>query len=403
MTVNARNAALSITLLASLASFGWAAPALAEKDNEWDIAPRGRLQIDAGDLSASDTVTTAAGGLPSDVFVRRFFLGFDAKLPGNLAIRAEADIAPEFEHADWTWTDLYLQWTPSKKLSLTLGQTKPAYGLEEQTSDLFPSMMERAAIHTAFGNERRFGLTGQYVEKDFVLQAGAYLDDIDSIIDSVDQGHSFFGRAVYAPKIGKGRLHLGARMNRRELDDAGVGIRYSTRPFLRTEDARFVNTGTISGVTSETGYGLEFAYINGRFEATGEAHWQHASRIGGLPDPTFSGFYAEVGYFLTKGDTRGYKNGQWDRTKPANPVGKGGIGAVQVNLRYDHLDLNDAAAGFIGGKQDAYAVGLSWTPTNRTRVILNYARLHFEDSAISVGGDRSYGANAIGTRLQFDF
>jgi phosphate-selective porin OprO/OprP len=143
--------------------------------------------------------------------------------------------------------------------------------------------------------------------------------------------------------------------------------------------------------------------MNGPFEATGEAHWQHASRLPGLPDPTFSGFYAEVGYFLTKGDKRGYKNGQWDRTKPAHPLGKGGIGAVQVNLRYDHLDLNDAGAGFMGGQQDTYAVGLSWIPTERTRLILNYARLHYQDAAISAGGDRSYGANAVGMRAQFDF
>ena len=53
-----------------------------------------------------------------------------------------------------------------------------------------------------------------------------------------------------------------------------------------------------------------------------------------------------------------------------------------MNARYDHLDLNNS--GFIGGKQAAYAVGLSWTPTERTRLILNYARMQFEDAAISL-------------------
>ncbi|WEK46636.1 MAG: porin [Candidatus Andeanibacterium colombiense] len=403
MAMNLRNAAFSLGILASLASFAWAVPARAEDGSDWSIAPRGRLQLDVGDLSASDAVEAASDGLPADVFMRRFFLGFDAKLPGKLAVRAEADISPEFEHADWTWTDLYLQWTPSRKASLIVGQTKPAWGLEEQTSDLFPTFMERGAIATTFGNERRVGLTGQYLAGDFVLQAGAYLDDIDAIIDHADNGHSYFGRVVYAPGIGAGRLHLGARVNRRDDGAAGVGVRYSTRPFLRSEDSRFVDTGTISGVTSETGYGLEFAYMNGAFEATGEAQWQHADRLAGLADPTFSGFYAEVGYFLTKGDKRGYRNGQWDRTRPVHPLGKGGFGAVQFNLRYDHLDLDDAGAGIVGGIQDAYAVGLSWTPTDRTRVILNYARLQYRDAAISAGGDRSYGADAIGLRTQFDF
>src|SRR3546814_8750459 len=63
----------------------------------------------------------------------------------------------------------------------------------------------------------------------------------------------------------------------------------------------------------------------------------------GMADPTFFGGYAEVGYFLTSGDTRGYKDGKFDRTKPKNPVGKGGMGSLQFNLRYDRLDLSDAA------------------------------------------------------------
>ena len=195
MTVNPRNAALSLALLTSAAALSWPAAAFAQdEENEWSIAPRGRLQIDVGDLSANDAVTSAAGGLAADAIVRRFFLGFDAKMPGNLSLRVEADLAPEFEDADWVWTDVYLAWAASDKLTLTLGHHKPAWGLEEQTSDLFPSFMERAALHTAFGNERRTGLGAAYAGKDFVLQAGAYLDDLDAILDDVDQGHSFFGQ-----------------------------------------------------------------------------------------------------------------------------------------------------------------------------------------------------------------
>ncbi|MBO9499416.1 MAG: porin [Novosphingobium sp.] len=380
-----------------------ASPALADDGSEWSIAPRGRINLDVGDLSASGPVEAAADGLPPDAFLRRLFVGLDARMPGNLAARVEVDVSPEFEHADWTWTDVYLQWSPSRRVTVTLGQNKPAWGLEEQTSDLFPTMMERAAIDTAFGNERRVGLSGQYLAGDFVLQAGAYLDDLDAIVDGADRGHSYFGRAVYAPRIGTARLHFGGRINRRDDGDGGIAVRYSTRPFLHTEDTRFVDTGAIPGVTSETGYGFEFAYMNGPFEATGEAAWQHVDRLPGLTDPTFSGFYAEVGYFLTRGDRRGYRNGQWDRTAPVRPLGGGGIGALQVNLRFDRLDLDDPAAGFVGGRQDAYAVGLSWTPTAHTRVNFNYARLQFRDAAVSAGGDRSYGADAIGMRAQFDF
>lgn len=404
LPVNRQFVARSIPL--AIAAFLCAASPAIAQDNEWSIDPRGRLQVDFGGVNASDAVEAAIdgvtpGGLDSDVIVRRFFLGADISMPGNLTLRVEGDIAGEFEGGAIAWTDAYLKWDPTDRFSLTVGNHKPAFGLEEQTSDLFPTFMERAALATAFGNERRTGVGAEYRPGDFVLQAGAYLDDLDAIMGGTDQGRSYFGRAVYTPKIGSSRLHLGARINHRSLDEAGVGIRYSTRPFLRTADARLVNTGSMAGVTGETGYGLEFAYISGPFHATGEVHWQHADRVGALADPTFSGFYAEAGYYLTKGDTRGYKNGNFDRTKPGNPVGKGGLGALQVNVRYDHLDLNDA--GIVGGMQDTYAVGLVWTPTDKTRFIANYARLEYDEAPIAAGGERSYGADAFGVRAQFDF
>ena len=45
-------------------------------------------------------------------------------------------------------------------------------------------------------------------------------------------------------------------------------------------------------------------------------------------DPSFWGGYFEAGYFLT-GETRGYKNGTWDRTKVLKPFSKGGWGACR--------------------------------------------------------------------------
>ena len=60
-----------------------------------------------------------------------------------------------------------------------------------------------------------------------------------------------------------------------------------------------------------------------------------------MPDgnPSFWGGYIEAGYFIT-GETRGYKNGTWDRTKVLKPFSKGGMGAFQVIGRVDYLDLD---------------------------------------------------------------
>jgi phosphate-selective porin OprO/OprP len=178
-------------------------------------------------------------------------------------------------------------------------------------------------------------------------------------------------------------------------------VRYRQRPFVHFTDQRFIDTGSL-GADSETGYGLEAAAINGPFHVAGEAFWQHLDRPGALTDPTFFGGYAEAGVFLTKGDTRGYKGGTFERVKPANPVGEGGFGAVQFNLRYDYLDLTDA--GIVGGTQNGYAASLIWTPTDYTRFMLNYGRMAYDDAIYpAAGGDRSYTVDVVGVRAQVDF
>jgi phosphate-selective porin OprO/OprP len=78
------------------------------------------------------------------------------------------------------------------------------------------------------------------------------------------------------------------------------------------------------------------------------------------------------------------------------------MGALQINLRYDHLDLVDA--GIVGGVQDSYAVSLVWTPTDYTRFLINYARNQIDQSIFPVaGGDTSYAVDAVGVRAQVNF
>lgn len=400
----ASQAASEASVAAAAASDAAAKPVKVEqlsKDDGWSVKLRGRMQVDAGIVHASDAVTAAAnaknpGGLGFGNEFRRLYLGVDGKLPGSFGYRIEAD----FANSDVSLTDVYLTYDASKDLRITLGQHKPFWGLEEGSSDLFTTMMERAAINTAFGNERRIGLSASYTAGAVLAQGGVFSDDADALLDDANNGFSVDGRLVLMPKIGGGQLHIGGSAHHRTLNDAGSNVSYSVRPFVHTSDTKFITTGTIAGVESETTYGLELGYFGGPFHAMGETRWQHVSRSGVLAEPTFFGGYAEVGYSLT-GDGRSYKAGSYDRTKPANPVGDGGMGALELNLRYDYLDLVDA--GIIGGTQNTYAVSLVWVPTDYTRFILNYGHVEYDQAAISAGGDTSYGVDAVGMRAQFDF
>lgn len=356
----------------------------------WSFKPRGRLQFDAGSVNAPDA-TGRSDGFGSEV--RRARLGVEGDIPGGFGYKFEVDFADggaEIVDAVLTYED--------GGLKLTAGQHNGFQGLEELTSSRFNTMIERAAFTDAFGFERRLGLSAQYEAGDFLVQGGAFASNIN---DSASKSWSVDGRAVFMPKMGNAQLHLGGSLHYRKLDDAADAVRYRQRPFVHFNDTRFVDTGSIAA-ESEAGYGLEAAAIAGRFHAAGEAFWQKVGRGAGFADPTFFGGYAEVGYFITKGDKRGYKNGIFDRTKPARPVGSGGIGAIEVNLRYDHLDLNDR--GIMGGQQRGYALSLIWTPTDYTRFLLNYGRMQYRDAAYpAAGGDTDYGVDAFGMRAQIDF
>lgn len=384
------------TALVALAALPCAAAHAQEADGEWSLSPRGRLQLDAGAVGTPPGIAGEKTDFTGEV--RRAFLGVDAKAPGGFSLRAEVDVATGTVEI----TDLYLAYKPNRELTFTLGQHKPFWGLEEMTSDLFPSFTERAALNNAFGHERRLGLSAVWNSGPITIQTGVFTRNTIDLGEESAKRIGLHSRVAYAPKIGTGRLHLGASLHYTDRNSPDARATYRVRPFIHTPDTRFISTGAITQLESELAYGLETAWIRGPFHIASEARWQRANRSGALVDPSFFGAYAEIGWFLTRGDTRGYKNGNFDRIKPARPLGKGGAGAVQVNLRYDYLDLIDGA--YVGGKQDGWTAGLVWTPTDNTRLLVSYARLDYSRAALAAaGGRRDYSVDAFGLRAQFDF
>lgn len=357
---------------------------------EWSIKPRGRLQIDAATVEAPDDLDRR---FEWDGEVRRAFLGVEGNLPAGFGYRIEGD----FAEGGVEPTDVYLSYEASDSLKLTLGHHKPFNGIEEMTSDLFLSMLERAAFTSAFGFERRLGMSGTWSRGDVLVQGGVFLDHIDDLegSDSV----SFDGRVVFTPRVGDGMLHIGISAHLRDLNETGQTVRYRARPFVHTTDQRLVDTGAIPA-TGERNFGLELAYLRGPFHVTVEGHAMTALRPG-LDDPTFYGGYAEVGMLLTRGDTAAYKGGAYDRVRPARPVTEGGIGAIQLNARYDRLDLDNGAIA--GGTQDALGLAAIWIPTERLRVLVNYGRLWIGHAAIPAGADSDYRVDTFGIRAQVDF
>ncbi len=301
---------------------------------------------------------------------------------------------PEFEPFRERYATL-----PMEGLTVTAGQQKPFTPFDDMTSDLNTSFSERAAFVTAFGYSRRTGASASYAKGDFMISGGVFTDPLIMLNDVADNSMSVDLRGGWMPTIGKAKLHFAAAYHLRELNDFGlVTTRYRLRPALRITDTRYIGTPALA-ITKEQRYGLEAAAVLGRFHGAAEVHWLHATRTSS-DNPTFFGGYAEAGVFLTS-DSRPLKAGVFGGIKPKKPLGSGGIGAVQVNVRYDHLDLN--SKGVTGGKQDGYMASLIWSPTENLRLLLNYARLDYTDAAIAVGGSRNYAVDVFGLRGQITY
>lgn len=361
---------------------------LIETASGWSFKPRGRLQYDAGFVNVPDE-TGRPEGWGNEA--RRLRLGVSGDMPAGFGYKFEVDFAGnEVEIADAVLT------YEAGDLELTLGQHNNFQSLEELTSSLHISNLERAAFTDAFGFERRVGVSAQYKGDLVLAQGGLFTDNIG---DLSNKNWSADARVVAMPTVGSTQLHFGGSAHYTVLE-SGSAVRYRQRPQVHFTPQRFVDTGAL-GADSETGFGLEAAAIAGRFHIAGEGFWQTLEGPALPSSPTFFGGYAEVGMFLTA-DTRGYKNGKFDRVKPAAEVGDGGSGAFQIVLRYDYLDLNDGAV--LGGQQTAYLASLVWTPTDYTRFLLNYGRIEFDD-AVYIGpfGSTSYAADVFGLRGQVDF
>lgn len=362
---------------------------------------KGRIQADTGIVDVPRGTGDRGFGFASEF--RRIRLGGEGKLGSNFGYKLELELSDNAVDL----VDTFVTYD-AKPWLVTLGNQNQFQSLDEVTGDTTGSFMERAAYTDAFNFERRLGVSVQYQYKALLLQGGIFTDDITALSNASDgpsggdENNSFSidGRIVYAPKVGDTQFHAAASAHRRKLARlTDSQVRYRQRPYLHVSNSRILATPVLN-VEEELNYGVEAAAIRGPLHAAAEGHWLEAKRPGN-DTARFFGAYAEVGYFLTKGDSRSYRGGIFGGADPKHPLGKGGIGAVQVNLRYDYLDLNSGRIR--GGTQDAYLAAIIWTPINYLRFNLNYGYLDYKGAAIPANGRTDYGAHVTGARIELDF
>ncbi|WP_404480264.1 porin [Novosphingobium sp. BL-52-GroH] len=399
-TAPATAAAPAAKASADEAQIKWkGSPQIVQGDQSFKV--KGRIQADAAYVSAPKGLADQGLGFASEM--RRIRLGGEGSFNSHFSYKLELELSDNA--VDLVDTFVTFKDGPWQ---VQLGNQNPFWSLDELTGDTAGSVMERAAFTDAFNFERRLGIGAQYAKGPLTAQLGVFTDDPTALANSSDgasggdenNSYSVDGRLVYAPKLGDVQLHLAASGHWRRLGRlADASTRYRQRPFAHTTNTRLIGTPAMN-VDTETMYGAEAAAISGRWHGVAEYYRLDANRVD-LSSVAFQGAYGEVGYFLTEGDTRGYKGGIFVNNPPAHPLGDGGIGSVQVNLRYDWLDLNDR--DIRGGTQNGYIVGLVWSPIQYFRFNVNYALMQYTGATALPNGDRNYDANVFATRFEFDF
>lgn len=368
------------------------APELSSADGSFKMKIRGRIFTDYSKVSAGNRGSSLPGEDVDATEFRTARLGVEGVLFRDIKYKFETDFAGNRTIVK----DAYLQWN-LKPFSVTFGQFKIPASLEEQTSSRFITFMERAAFTDAFGLSRNIGVTVGFVQNDMTFKAGIFQGSNGSAADN--EGRTYAARITYGPKLANGniRLHMGASWFIRENDRGDMSLRYRQRPFAHLAASRTVNTGNIAA-DKDRFIGLEAAGIMGPFSIQAEYAWIKASMLDkAADDPAFSGGYISASYFIT-GESRGYKKGAMDRAKVRNPVSEGGMGAWQLAVRYDMIDLNDDNALVPGGEQDSIILGVNWHLNDYTRFMANFSRSNIEGSPEAITE-----ADTYGLRFQVDW
>jgi phosphate-selective porin OprO/OprP len=351
-----------------------------DDDFEWQFI--GRVLADYNLINSDKTK------LGSGAEIRRARLGMEGKSWQHWIWKVEADFANEEVALKDAWVGY-----ESGDSWVRLGHHHVPFGLSTMASSKYMLFIERPLLaDNVLQPTRRIGASAfNHWGERATLQAGVFAgtdgEDPDGCLagfDECDEQLSIAARGTWNPYFvdAKHLMHLGAAVW--YLDPQDSDLKVEQRPgVFHVVDSKFesVKFGP-NAVDNVMAFNLESAAVWGPFVLQAEyTNWNVSrQRPAGTAitapkpdDADFDGWYVEAAYFIT-GESMNFKAGEalYGGVKPNGIVGKGGIGAWQLAVRYDSMDLNDMGAGLIGGEQDALSLGLTWYATNTLRFQANY-------------------------------
>lgn len=366
----------------------------------------GMLQWDTYFKSADDELQPAAAPFDAEqdgTRIRRARLQADGTIYTNVVFMVEVEFATSSPEMRNVW--LKLKSIPVIQ-NLQMGHFKEPQGLEEVTSDRYTTFMERASAMGLFCAAYNPGImtsgasTGDWKER-ITWALGVFKDGAPESGGAQQNTDGHYAVTLRLTGIPIDRpeddffLHAGFSFSYR--DPAGNSRTLSARPGVST--GRTFVTVTVASADHQQVYGFELAGGWKSLYVQAEYLLSAFDTFGGAPEPDFSAWYVQAGWFVT-GEKRPFNRAtaSWDRVRPKRNFRDGGSGwgAVEIVVRYENADLVDA--GLDGGEQDVLTLGANWYLNPNVRFMFNFIL-----ADITLTGGTAGDFFAFTTRAHVDF
>jgi len=375
-------------IMAAALVMGFAAAANAQ-ENKLVVKPSGRILMDAAFLNSSNKAVDEQ--CVDGVNVPDIRIGMKVsygKWEGKADIGyARGSVSPK---------DIFIQYNFNKQNFLRGGYFVHQFGYQSATSSSFKVSMEEPETHSAFGvGGRLVGLMYEHSDDKF-MGTGSVYTDAQSFKKQTNQtgyqGTGLLTRLVYHPFIEKGNLfHVGIGLNYELAAENRSNMEFKAPYPVRVAGINAIGA-KITDAKSDFKFSGELMAAKGHVGIEGQYIFMNVDRKGDAKSYNAWGAYGNLRFLL---------NNEYEYVKNDAGIATPAPKSWELVAAYNYTDMNDAKAGFHGGKLSDWALTMNY-------YINKYMIWRVSGHIVRAGESDYSGFNkntfrVIETRLQFKF
>lgn len=375
-------------MMAAALVMGFAAAANAQ-ENKLVVKPSGRILMDAAFLNSSNKAVDEQ--CVDGVNVPDIRIGMKVsygKWEGKADIGyARGSVSPK---------DIFIQYNFNKENFLRGGYFVHQFGYQSATSSSFKVSMEEPETHSAFGvGGRLVGLMYEHSDNKF-MGTGSVYTDAQSFKKQTNQtgyqGTGFLTRLVYHPLIEKGNLfHVGIGLNYELTAENRSNMEFKAPYPVRVAGINAIGA-KITDAKNDFKFSGEVMAAKGHVGIEGQYIFMNVDRKGDAKSYNAWGAYGNLRFLL---------NNEYEYVKNDAGIATPAPKSWELVAAYNYTDMNDAKAGFHGGKLSDWALTMNY-------YINKYMIWRVSGHIVRAGESDYSGFNkntfrVIETRIQFKF